>query len=193
MKTSTLKLLTHTVAAGLGLCVLAGAAHAGSGDDSVSVFTRIDGGAAYDYKAGIDGGQVSEEFALTRVGCSDGSKQLRVMLPVAPEHDGTVFSSEGPKSTLTKLRSSYRVTFVASGKSIRKALELKAVNDPKSQNPRQFVVNLEYGDALWSALTSKKPDAAVMLIGKGGMPVALPDDPKLNAALKSCGLPAGAV
>lgn len=190
MKTTSLHLMITTIAsAAIGFGLLGGAARAAGDDETASAFTRISGGAIYDYRNGIDGSTVAEDFELTHVVCSDGSKQLRVMLPVSPELDDAVFSSGGPKSTLTKLRSSYRVTFVASGKPIRKTLELKPVNDPKSQYARQFVVSLSYGDELWSALTSDAPDAAVMLIGEGGMPVALPEDPKLDAALKSCGLP----
>lgn len=193
MKTSTHARLATIATVAFGICMLSGAASAEDQDDAASRFTRIEGGAVYDYRSGIDGGSVSEEFLLTHVVCSDGSKHLRVMLPVSPDLDDTVFSSGGAKSTLTTLRSSYRVTFVVSGKNIRKTMELKPVNDPKSQNQRQFVVGLDYGDTLWSALTSDKPGDAVMLIGEGGMPVALPADPKLDAALKSCGLTGGAV
>jgi hypothetical protein len=183
------KKLLITIMGLAGIAAGSAAALAQEVDEAVSAFTRIDGGAVYDLKYGVDGSAVDEEFILTHVVCSDGSKSLRVMLPASPEDEGTVFSSDGPDSTLIKLRSSYRVTFKASGKTIRKTMELRPVNDPKSLYERQFVVRVDYGDVLWKALTAKDGDAAVMLIGQGGMPVAIPEDPKLEAALKSCGLP----
>jgi hypothetical protein len=179
-----------TAIASLALCISAGGSIATAEDlhEYASSFSRIEGGAIYDYKTGVDGAAVSEEYDLLRVICTDGSKSLRVMLPVSPEYDGYVSYSDGPKSTLEKKRGSYWVTFLASGRNIRKALELKAINDPKSNNGHQFVVRVDYGDRLWKALTSGEEDAAVMLIGLGGTPVIVPEDPKLDAALKSCGL-----
>lgn len=182
------RLLT-TIMALAGIAAAAGTALAQDADESVSVFTRVAGGAVYDGRYGVDGGAVDESFTLIHVVCTDGSKSLRVMLPVSPEDDGTVFASDGPRSTLTSLRGTYRVTFQAAGQSIRKTMELKQVNDPKSQYARQFMIRLDHGDTLWNALTGRTGNEAVMLIGQGGKPLAIPEDPKLDAALKSCGLP----
>lgn len=169
--------------------LLAGsAAHSQEQEDEVSSFSRIKGGAVYDHKYGVDGSAVNEQYVLTHVVCSDGSRSLRVMLPAAPEDDGTVFDSNGPASSLSRKGGAYQVTFRANGKVIRKRLEVKPVNDPKSSYQRQFVVRVELGDPLWTALTSRKDDAAVMLIGQGGMAVSVPVDAKLRAALASCGL-----
>lgn len=172
----------------LGLCAASGAGLAQDQDEAVSDFTRIQGGAIYDLKYGVDGAPVSDEFTLVHIVCTDGSKGLRVMLPASPEDDGMVFSSDGPKSTLSSVRGTYRVTFVADGKPIRKTMQLKPVNDPKSKYDRQFMLRVDYADPLWNALTSKHEDDAVMLIGEGGKPVGIPVDSNLQAALKSCGL-----
>ncbi|PZF77876.1 hypothetical protein DK847_05465 [Aestuariivirga litoralis] len=182
-----------TVAPRLALAVLATllagtAAQSQEQGDEVSTFSRIKGGAVYDYKYGVDGSAVSEEYELIHVVCSDGSKSLRVMLPVSPEADGDVSDSNGPASTLVKTGAGYQVTFRANGRNIRKSLEVKPVNDPKSNLAEQFVVRLDYGDRLWKALTSEKDGAAVMLIGQGGRTVNVPVDNKLTAALSSCGL-----
>lgn len=180
--------LIATLATVAGLAAMAGSALAQEQEDTAATFARIRGGAVYDVRMGVDGTAIAEEFTLTHVVCTDGSKSLRVMLPVSPGDDGTVFSGSGPKSTLKKLGGTYQVVFVAGGQRIRKTLELKPVNDPKSQNQSQFVVRLDYGGPLWNALTSDKPGAAIMLIGQGGMPVQVPTGPKLDAALRSCGI-----
>lgn len=172
--------------------VFSGALSAGSvlaqEGGEVTSFSRIKGGAVYDFRYGVDGSDVSEEYELVHVVCTDGSKSLRVMLPAAPDDDGTVYDSSGPKSTLAKKGEGYKVTFRANGKDIRKTLELKPVNDPKSNYQEQFVVRVDYGDPLWTALTSRKDNAAIMLIGRGGKPVSVPMGGKLRAALASCGL-----
>ena len=182
------KRLIPTILAFALIGAAAGTALADGADEAASAFTRIEGGAVYDYKYAVDGGALAERFTLVHVVCSDGSKSLRVMLPASPEDDGTVFDFNGPDSTLSGQRGSYRVTFEANGQTIRKTLDLKPVNDPKSAYDRQFVVRVDYGDALWTALTGPKGGEAVMLIGQGGKPVFVPADPKLDAALKSCGL-----
>jgi hypothetical protein len=174
--------------AALALLLAGGSVQAQEQEDSSSSFSRINGGAVYDFKYGVDGSAVSEEYFLVHVVCTDGSKSLRVMLPVSPEDDGAVFDGNGLKSTLVKKGSSYQVTFRANGRHIVKSLELKPVNDPKSNYQEQFVVRVDYGDPLWAALTSPKEDAAIMLIGQGGMPVGLSVDGKLRAALASCGI-----
>lgn len=176
------------IAAAAALLVTSSAALAQEQEDVAASVARIKGGAVYDYKMGVDGSSLAERFTLTHVVCTDGSKSLRVMLPVSPEDDGTVFDSSGPKSTLKKVGGTYQVTFLAAGKKIRKTMELKPVNDAKSQNPRQFVLRVDYESPLWAALVSGKPNDAVMLIGQGGMAVEVPGGPKLDAALKSCGI-----
>jgi hypothetical protein len=169
--------------------LLAGTAvHAQEQEDKVASFNRIKGGAVYDFRYGVDGSAVSEEYFLVHVVCTDGSKSLRVMLPVSPEDDGIIFDSNGPKSTLVRKGNGYQVTFRANGRNIATSLEVKPVNDPKSNYQQQFVVRVDYGDPLWTALTSSKDGAAVMLIGQGGMSVGLSVDAKLKAALGSCGL-----
>lgn len=179
---------TRIAFAVLATLLACSAAQAQEQGDEVSTFTRIKGGAVYDYKYGVDGSAVSDEFELVHVVCTDGAKSLRVMLPVSPEDDGATFDSSGPASTLVKKGSGYQVSFRANGSTLRKSLEVKPVNDPKSNYQEQFVVRVDYGDKLWKALTSSKDGAAVMLIGQGGKALSVPMDDKLTAALKSCGL-----
>ena len=68
-------------------------------EDFATDFARIKGGAVYDEKMGVDGSLISEQYLLTHITCSDGSKKLRVMLPLGPEDDGTAFSMDGPPSS----------------------------------------------------------------------------------------------
>lgn len=156
----------------------------------VTTFSRIEGGAVYDVRYSVDGSDVSQQYELIHVVCTDGSKSLRIMLPASPDDDGAVYDSNGPGSTLVKKGDGYQVTFRANGKDIVKSLELKPVNDPKSTYQAQFVVRADYGDPLWAALTSPKSAAAVMLIGQGGKPVSIAMDDKLRATLRSCGIKA---
>ena len=178
-------LFTVLIASGL-TGGLAGTALAA--EDAAS-FARVKGGAVFDYRTGVDGADVSEEYLLIHVVCSDGSKKVRVMLPASPEDDGAVFDGNGPASTLKKHGDGYEVTFRMGGSQVRKNLVVKPVNDAKSNYDRQFMVTLTYGEPLWKALLSDKDDAVRMLIGEGGMPVWVPDDPALHKALASCGLP----
>ncbi len=170
------------------LIAMGGAALAQEQEDVAVSFARIKGGAVFDYRMGVDGAAVTQQYMLTHVVCSDDSKALRVMLPVSLADDGTVYEMGGPKSTLRKVGGTYQAVFLADGKRIRKTMELKPVNDPRSKNQRQFEVRVDYDSPLWTALTSGKPRSAVLLIGQGGLPVAVPTDPKLDAALKSCGI-----
>jgi len=171
--------------------VLATPAFAQEATDSSETFTRVQGGAVYDMKTGIDGSSVQDQFELTHVTCTDGSKTLRVLLPIDPDFDGVVAKSDGQKSTLKKKGSGYTVDFNASGKTIHKSLVLKPVKIPKSQHKVQFEITLEVGDPLWRAMRVIPSGAAQMMIGTGGQTVELPDTPKFTQFLKSCGIVTG--
>ncbi len=177
-----------------GLLIMASLAHsravAQEQEDTAESFSRVKGAAVYDFKMGVDGTLVSEEYMLTHVTCTDGSKSLRVMLPLGPEDDGTGFSMDGPKSTLKKKGAGYSADFTAYGKTIHKDVALKPVKDPKSHAQAQFEITLDVGDALWKAMRDPEPGKAMMMIGTGGTPVDLPDTPKFTAFLKSCGISA---
>jgi hypothetical protein len=157
-------------------------------EDTAETFTRVKGAAVYDFKMGVDGTLVSEEYMLTHVTCTDGSKSLRVMLPLGPEDDATGFSMDGPKSTLKKKGAGYSADFTAYGKTIPKDVALKPVKDPRSHEQAQFEITLDVSDALWKAMRDPEPGKARMMIGTGGTPVDLPDTPKFTAFLKSCGI-----
>lgn len=172
------------VVAGLGLMH---PALAQEQDEWTSSFTRIKGGAVYDYRVGLDGATVSEDYLLTHVVCSDGSRSLRVMLPLAPEDNDTGFTLDGEPSTLKKTGGTHEVVVTVNGKRQTKVMELKSVNDPASHYRRQFMFRVEHGDALWRAMTDGG-NRAKMLIGSGGTPITIPPDEKLMAALRSCGL-----
>ena len=166
-----------------GCFALTGAAIAQETQDWTSNFARIKGGAVYDYKIGVDGTRVSEEFVLTHIVCTDGSKTLHVMLPYGIEDN----APDG-KTTLKKVGGTYQALFQAAGAKIRRTLELKPVNDPKAHYKRQFMVKVDADGPLWKAMTSGKQDAALLLINGPGLPLEIEPDAKLDAALKSCGL-----
>ena len=159
-------------------------------EDTAESFARVKGAAVYDFKMGVDGTLVSEEYLLTHVTCTDGSKSVRVLLPIGPEDDGTVVNMDGPKSTLTKKGRSYGADFTAYGKALHKDMALKPVKDPKSHYHQQFEITLTVGDALWKAMRENDYGKAFALIGTGGTPIDLPDTPKFTEFLKSCGITA---
>ena len=159
-------------------------------EDTAESFSRVKGAAVYDFKMGVDGTLISEEYMLTHVTCTDGSKTLRVMLPLGPEENAIFFSMDGPKSTLKKKGNGYTADFIVNGKTIHKDVTLKPVKDPKSHEHQQFEIVLDVGDALWKAMRDPEPGKARMMIGTGGTPVDLPDTPKFTAFLKSCGISA---
>lgn len=153
-----------------------------------SAFARIRGGAVFDYREGVDGAGVRENYMLTHVVCTDGSRSLRVMLPLGPEDDGITFTMDGEASSLKKTGKDYAVVIRVGKKRLTKTLELKPVNDRASHYQSQFVMRLDYGDVLWRALTAEPAGQAVMLIGTGGTAISIPADDKLSKALASCGL-----
>ena len=157
-------------------------------EDTAESFARVKGAAVYDFKMGVDGTLVSEEYLLTHVTCTDGSKNLRVLLPIGPDDNGTVFKMDGPKSTLKRKGGNYAVDFTAYGKTLHKDVALKPVKDPKSHYHQQFEITLNVGDALWKAMRENEFGKAFALIGTGGTPVDLPDTPKFTEFLKSCGI-----
>lgn len=178
----------HRAVFAVALLGFAAPALAQEQEDWSTSFARITGGAVYDYKEGVDGTLVSEDYMLTHVVCSDGSRSLRVMVPVAPEDNDITFTMDGAASTLKKTGSTYQVVVTASGQRFTKELELKPVNDPKSHYAKQFMMRVDYGDVLWRAMVSPTPGEAMMLIGTGGTPISVPPDEKLTQALSSCGL-----
>jgi len=159
-------------------------------EDTSETFTRVKGAAVYDFKMGVDGTLVSEEYMLTHVTCTDGSKSVRVMLPLGLEDNDIFFSMDGPKSTLKKKGAGYTAEFTVYGKAIHKDVALKPVKDPNSHEHAQFEITLDVSDALWKAMRGPEPGQARMMIGTGGTPVDLPDTPKFTEFLKSCGISA---
>lgn len=167
---------------------LAASAHAQELEDSSESFARVKGGAVYDWKIGVDGSLISEQFMLTHVTCTNGSDTLRVMLPLGPDDNETFYTMDGEPSSLQKSGNGWTADFVAGGKRIRKEVTLKPVNDEKSQNAEQYEITLRYGDPLWKAMASSEPGQAMMMIGTGGTPVGMPSGDTFNAFLKSCGI-----
>lgn len=172
----------------VALLVFSASACAQEEEDTASSFTRVKGGAVYDYKMGVDGTLVSEEYMLTHITCSDGSNKLRVLLPLGPDDNGTTFSMGGDASTLKKHGQGWVADFKVNGKRLSKDVTLKPVNDPKSHYKQQYEIALEVGDVLWKAMRVQQAGEAFMMIGTGGAAVWLPDEPKLTEALKSCGI-----
>ena len=157
-------------------------------EDTAESFARVKGASVYDFKLGVDGTLISEEYMLTHVTCTDGSKVLRVLLPIGLDDADTTVNGEGPKSTLKKKGAGYTADFTAYGKTLHKDVALKPVKDPKSHYQQQFEVTLTVGDILWKAMHDAQAGRAFALIGIGGMAVELPDTPKFTEFLKSCGI-----
>ncbi len=158
--------------------------------DFAESFSRLNGASIYDLKSGIDGSAISEEYVLDHATCTDGSRKLRILLPLGPDDDGNIYDTGGPPSTLKKKGTGYTVDFKVYGKSLQKSVQLKPVKDPKSHYHQQFEVILEVGDPLWKAMRDKSRGKAIMMIGQGGTPVELPNTSKFNEFLKSCGISA---
>ena len=114
-----------------------------------------------------------------------------VMLPLGPEDNEISFTMDGEESSLKKSADGWTVDFLVDGKRLQKAVTLKPVNDPKSQNAEQYEITLRYGDPLWKAMGAREPGHAMMMIGTGGTPVELPGGDTFNAFLKSCGISPG--
>ncbi|MDE2384117.1 MAG: hypothetical protein KGO53_05810 [Alphaproteobacteria bacterium] len=180
-----MKLIPAILASALALSI---PALAQEKEDVAESFARVKGASVYDFKMGVDGTLVSEEYMLTHVTCTDGSRTLRVLLPLGAEDNDMTFSMDGPKSTLKKSGSGYTADFKANGKTLNKAVAVKPVKDPKSHYHQQFEITLDVGGDLWKAMRDAEPGKAVMLIGTGGTPVDLPDTPKFTEFLKSCGI-----
>lgn len=159
-------------------------------EDVKEDFSRVSGASVYDYKEGIDGALVSEEYLLTHVTCTDGSKILRVLLPIGPEDADAEMSSDGSKSTLKKKGKGYTADFKADDQVFHKDVAVKPVKDPKSHYHQQFEITLEVGDALYKAMRAKEAGHAIALIGQGGINLELPDTPNFTAFLKTCGIEA---
>lgn len=173
------------IAAAILVAILATPCLAQEQEDYSEQVTPIKGGAIYDEKMGVDGALISEEYMLTHVVCSKGSRKIRMMLPLGLEDDGTAFTMDGEPSSLVKTDAGYRLAFKAGSKQIVKDVELKPTNDKRSQNAAQFVVTLDKGDALWTAMAD---GTAKAMIGTGGTSVSLPSGKKFNAFLALCGL-----
>lgn len=154
-------------------------------EDYSEKVSPIKGGAVYDEKIGVDGTLIADEYILTHLVCSKGSRQVRMMLPLGLEDDRTFFTMDGAPSSLVKTRDGYRFTFKAHDKNIVKDVALKPTNDKASHYKAQFVVALDKGDALWRAMAAGK---AVAMIGTGGTPVALPSGKRFAKFLAHCGL-----
>jgi hypothetical protein len=157
-------------------------------EDFSIAFARVKGGAVYDEKIGLDGSLVTEEYVLTHVTCTDGSKKLRVMLPLGLEDNDTFFTLDGEPSSLTSSFKGFTVKFKLGKRKITKVIALKPVNDVKSHYKQQFELSLNVGDPLWSAMRDSEAGKALMLIGTGGTPVSLPTDATFEKFLKSCGI-----
>ncbi len=170
------------------LVAFASPAFAQEKEDMAESYSRVKGAAVYDFKMGVDGTLVSEEYMLTHVTCTDGSKTLRVLLPIDPEDDGTVLKLDGPKSTLAKKGGSYALDFTAYDKTLHKYVTLKPVKDPKSHYHQQIEITLTVGDPLWKAMRENEYGKALAMLGTGGAPIDLPDTPKFTEFLKSCGI-----
>ncbi len=174
----------------VSLCLVP-TANAQEAEDSSESFAKIKGGAVYDWKFGVDGSLISEQFMLTHITCTNGSDRLRVMLPLGPEDNEISFTMDGEESSLKKSADGWTVDFLVDGKRLQKAVTLKPVNDPKSQNAEQYEITLRYGDPLWKAMAAREPGHAMMMFGTGGTPVELPGGDTFNAFLKSCGISPG--
>ncbi len=151
-------------------------------------FARVKGGAVYDEKIRLDGSLVTEEYLLTHVTCTDGSKRLRVMLPLGLEDNDTFFTLDGEPSSLKSSFKGFTVKFKLGRRKITKVIGLKSVNDVKSHYKQQFELSLFAGDPLWSAMRDKEAGKALMLIGTGGTSVSLPTDATFEKFLRSCGI-----
>jgi len=159
-------------------------------EDVKEDFSRVSGASVYDYKEGIDGALVSEEYLLTHVTCTDGSKTLRVLLPIGLDDVNADQSGDGPKNTLKKKGAGYTADFKADAQVFHKDLALKPVKDPKSHYHQQFEITVDVGDALYKGMRAKDAVHATALIGNGGINLELPVTAKFSAFLKSCGLKA---
>lgn len=154
--------------------------------ETESTFTKISGGAIYDYKVGIDGAAVNELFDLTHLVCSRGSDTLRVMLPLGEADDATAFTLDGTPSTLKKTAKSWQLTFMAYGKPVTKTIEFKPVNDKASLHKQQLIFTVSTKEPLWKAMRDKRGNKAMALIGTGGTPVEIFDDAKLTKFFAAC-------
>ncbi len=170
------------------LVALASPSFAQEREDTAESFSRVKGAAVYDFKMGVDGTSVSEEYTLTHVTCTDGSKTLRVLLPIDPADDGTVLKLDGPKSALAKKGGGYALDFTAYGKTLHKDVALKPVKDPKSLYHQQIEITLVVVDPLWKAMRKNEYGKALVILGTGAAPIDLPDTPKFTEFLKSCGI-----
>ena len=172
----------------VALIALASPAIAQEQEDFSETVTPIKGGAIFDQKMDVDGSLISEQHFLTHIVCSKNSKTLRVMLPLAPDDDGTTYTMDGAPSSLKQDVDNWQLTFLAYGKPVTKHMVLKPTNDKSSQNKQQFMFDVTYRDALWNAMMDKEPGKAVALIGTGGTPVSLPYGNKFDEFLALCGL-----
>jgi hypothetical protein len=154
-------------------------------EDYAEKVSSIKGGAIYDEKVGVDGSWISDRHFLTHMVCSKGSTKLRMMLPFGLDDDGTFFTMDGAQSTLVKTRAGYQLTFKAGKKSVIKNVELKPTNDKAAYNKTQFVLVLDKGDVLWTAMRDGK---AMAMIGTGGEAVTLPSGKNFRKFLSLCGL-----
>jgi hypothetical protein len=155
-------------------------------DEFSSAFSKIKGGAVYDGKQGLDGAAITDEYLLTHATCTNGSRTVRVLVPLGKEDNETFFTLDGTPSTLKQTAKGWSLTFTAYGKPVRKNIAFKPVEDKASHYKEQIELTVRTDEALWKAMRDKDRGKAMALIGTGGTNIELPDDAEFTKFLAAC-------
>ena len=167
----------------LGLMLVSTSAAAQEVEDFAITVKKTSSGAVLDYRIGVDGSLVSEDYFLTRLTCRKGDKSLDVMLPISREdavgQDGSTLRQEG---------NTWHLTIKAGKRQFDKVVTFVPLTDKASQLKEGVVIRLTHGDVEWKALIDPRGDQLVALTGGFGEYEGVPDDAHLRQFERHCGL-----
>jgi hypothetical protein len=168
----------------LAFIVLAGLpAQAEERDHQSFTFIKSEEGAILEVREPVRAHPLSESYRLTVLHCTEGSKSIRVLMPV----DKTASLALGD-STLKRAKGRWSMTIKAHGKDYSERVEFKAVSDKKSRVALAAEITIIYEDPLWKALVDKAGNKFWAMNGSMGTNVFVAEDAELVKFLSACHL-----
>lgn len=142
---------------------------------------KSDDGAVLDVKEPVHGHPSSLSYRLTQLRCSEGSKSIRVLLPV----DKAASLAMGDTS-LKRAKGRWTMMFKAHGADYSEKVEFRSIADKHSKIALAAEITVDYEDALWKALVDKSGNKLWAMNGGLGTAVSVPEETEVAKFLAAC-------
>jgi hypothetical protein len=158
-------------------------AHAEDKDYSSSTLVKTGEGAVLELREPVRVHPVSDVYRLIELRCTEGSKSIRVLLPV-----DKAASLAMEDSTLKRAKGRWSMVFKAHGKDYSEKVEFRPIAEKRSRVALAAEITVEYDDPLWKALVDKSGNKFWIMNGGLGTNVSVTDEAELSKFLAACHL-----